>query len=328
VAVLIRGELKTNWQEARPQAEIYRQESRSFQQLIDSDNVPESGIEANRYHLYANYGDPWSHRVLIVHALKNLQHAIPLTIIAPVSSDEGWRYHKRPRTHDANNQWASLYELYTSTDPLFTGRVTVPLLWDSKTETIINNESEDIMRMLNSQFAAFSDSTLDLYPDNISGEIDHVNNFIFDNINNGVYKVGFANSQAHYRRSTDALFSALDEMDERLSTSRYLMGDSITEADIRLFVTLVRFDTIYHPYLKCNKKRLQQYDNLWPYTREIYQLAGVEETVKFDCIRQTYYSMEYLNPTQVIPDEPAINFSEPVRTIQYEFNSACFSLAR
>ncbi len=329
MTILIQGQLKTNWKAVRPQIAIYRQKSRTFQQWIETDNASEPGIEANRYHLYAGYGDPWSHRILMVHALKNLQHVVPLTIIDPVLSNEGWRYHTGDKlTPNASNNWKFLYELYTSTDPLFTGRVTVPLLWDSKTERIINNKSEDIMRMLNSEFAPFSDTTLNLYPDDISDEIDHINGFIFDNINNGVYKIGFANTQAQYRLSSDTLFNALDEIDERLSTSRYLMGERVTEADIRLFVTLVRFDAIYHPYLKCNKKRLQQYDNLWPYTREIYQLPGIEETVKFDLIKQTYYSMNYLNPTQVVPDGPTINFLEPVRTIQYELHSASFSLAR
>lgn len=328
MTILIRGKLKASWKEARSQAEIYRQESRSFQQLIGVDNSSELAVEANRYHLYAGYGDPWGHRVLMVHALKNLQHVVPLTIIDPILSDKGWRYHELDEhIPDVGYNWKYLHELYTLTDPLFTGRITVPLLWDSKTKRIINNESEDIMRMLNSEFAIFSDSTLDLYPGTISDEIEHINDFIFDNINNGVYKIGFANSQAQYRRAADALFGALDEIDERLSTSRYLMGECITEADIRLFVTLVRFDTIYYPYLKCNKKRLQEYGNLWPYTREIYQLPGVEETVKFDFIKQTYYSMDYLNPTQVVPDGPTINFLEPVKTIQYELHSASFSLA-
>ncbi len=328
MTIFIRGELKTSWKKARSQAEIYRQESRTFQQLIGADDAPELGMEANRYHLYAGYGDPWSHRVLIVRALKNLQHTIPLTIIDPMLSDEGWRYHVLDDlTPDIDHHWKPLHALYTSTDPLFTGRISVPLLWDSKSGKIINNESADIMRMLNSEFPNCSDAMLDLYPDEISNEIDQLNHFIFGNINNGVYKVGFSNSQAQYRRSADALFSALDEIDERLSTSRYLMGEFITEADIRLFVTLVRFDTIYYPHLKCNKKQLQQYGNLWPYTREIYQLPGVKETVKFDHIKQTYYSMDYLNPTQVIPDGPTINFLEPVKTIQYEFHSASFSLA-
>jgi len=195
MAILIQGQLKADWKAARPQIAIYRQKARTFQQLIEADKTP----EPDRYHLYASYGDPWSHRVLMAHALKNLQHVVPLIIVDPVLSNEGWRYHTCDKlTANADSNWKFLYELYTSTDPLFTGRVTVPLLWDSKTERIVNNESEDIMRMLNSGFATLSDSTLNLYPDDISDEIDHINGFIFDNINNGVYKIGFANTQAQY----------------------------------------------------------------------------------------------------------------------------------
>ncbi len=326
MAILIRGQLKSNWEEVRPQADIFRQESYTFQNLIGANDSPEFSVEASRYRLYAGYGDPWSHRALVVHALKNLEHAIPLSIVDPVLSDRGWRYNK-PSEHfpDVGVSWKYLHELYTATDPKFTGRVTVPLLWDSRTEKIVNNESGDIMRMFNSVFAPCSDPMFDLYPDGLAQEIDRINDFIFDNINNGVYKMGFSTSQPLYKNCSEALFSALNEIEERLSCSRYLLGSCLTESDIRLFVTLVRFDTIYYPYLKCNKKRLQDYTNLWPYTREIYQLPGVKESVKLDFIKKTYYGLNYLNPTQVIPDGPDIDFDEPSKTVQYKIFSAPFS---
>ena len=277
------------------------------------------------FHLYCGLGDPWSHRVLIVRALKQLQDIVPLIIVDPIITECGWKISQAIDEHNSSNSdYDALYEMYLETDPLFTGRVTVPLLWDSECKKIINNASQDIMRILNSEFNEFSKSNLDLYPTKLVDEIDRVNDYVLDNINNGVYKIGFTRSQHHYQQALDNLFEALDEIEQRLGYSHYLIGNEITEADIRLFVTLVRFDTIYHPYLKCNKKRLQDYHNLWAYTREIYQLPGVRETVNFDYMLKTYYGLNYLNPSQIIPNRPAIDFDADVKTVEYELYSAPF----
>lgn len=322
MAVVIQGKLYTSWTQARPHMPAFRVAARPIRNRIDDAPL---AAKNHRYHLFVGRGDPWSHRVVMARAIKQLDYVVTLSSVEPILTDQGWR---RCWPHDENdailNECEYLYQIYLTSDPNYTGRITVPMLWDKHGGVIVNNESGDIVRLLNSEFNDVGTSSIDLYPALRQREIDLLNWFIFDNINNGVYKIAFATTQALYKKVSDALFNALDELDERLAQTRFLLGDRLTESDIRLFVTLVRFDTIYHPYLRCNRRRLVEYRHLWPYTRDIYQLPGVRETVDINAIKQTYYGLKYLNPTTVIPDGPMVNFDEPVYTIAYEMYSAPF----
>ena len=326
MAILIRGKLYSDWKEADPHISIFRSEQRKFHEQIDHNILSDAKSLHGRYHLLAGYGDPWSHRVLITRTLKQLDSLIPLTLIAPIRTPEGWRLLEQPEANQGDiSRYTYLHELYRSSDFLYTGRITIPVLWDTEENRIINNESYEIMQILNEFSSNPSQDTLDLFPKTKQGEMEQMNNFIFDNINNGVYKIGFAPNQKIYEKSTAALFSALDDLEERLSGSRFLLGDNISAADINLFATLIRFDAIYHPYLKCNYKRLQDYANLWLYTKDIYHLPGIKDTVQFKTIMETYYGLEYLNPTQVVPNPPTLDFGIGVETLKYTLYSAPFS---
>lgn len=292
----------------------------NFRNWITSDGSPgprgEGGFtaEPDRYHLYVSYACPWAHRTLIFRALKGLEDVISVSVVHPLMPAESWVFGEYPgATKDHVNNANYLYENYLKADPQFNGLVTVPLLWDRKRKTIVNNESSEIIRMFNSAFDEFSNHEgFDFYPEALREEIDAINKTIYDNVNNGVYRAGFATQQAAYDRAFDSLFSALDELEERLSKQRYLVGSQITEADWRLFATLVRFDPVYYNHFKTNKKRLIDYPNLWAYTRELYQVPGVSKTVNMDHIKTHYFaSHKSINPTGIVPKGPEIDFLQP-----------------
>ncbi|MBC8716979.1 glutathione S-transferase family protein [Ochrobactrum sp. Marseille-Q0166] len=269
--------------------------------------------EAGRYHLYVSYACPWAHRTLIFRALKKLEDVISVSVVDYLMVEEGWTFYGTTgSTGDALYNSKRLHEIYTRADPTYSGRVTVPVLWDKQRETIVSNESSEIIRMLNSAFDAFGDTSLDLYPEALRGEIDALNEFVYPNINNGVYRAGFATSQDAYDEAFGQVFAALDTLEQKLSQQRYLAGSSLTEADWRLFTTLLRFDPVYVGHFKCNLRRIADYPNLWNYTRELYQVPGVASTVNMEHIKGHYYcSHKMINPTGIVPLGPEIDFSAP-----------------
>ena len=271
--------------------EFTRSES-TFRNWVTKDGSPgSSGVgdfiaEPGRYHLYVSYACPWAHRTLIFRALKGLEDVISVSVVHPLMPEESWVFAEYPgATKDHVNQAHFLYENYRLADPQFNGLVTVPVLWDKKKRTIVNNESSEIIRMLNSAFNDYAKSDIDYYPDSLRQDIDSINSLVYHDVNNGVYRCGFATTQDAYNRAFDRLFDALEELEARLSLRRYLVGNQITEADWRLFTTLVRFDAVYYSHFKTNKKRLIDYSNLWSYARELYQVPGVAQTVNMDHIK-------------------------------------------
>jgi glutathionyl-hydroquinone reductase len=295
-----------------PRGNFLRQESR-FRGRITRDGS--SGYRAlpGRYHLYVSLACPWAHRTLIFRALKGLHDAISVSVVDPLMLDDGWTFSDFPGcVPDTVNGARYLREVYTKADPRYSGRVTVPVLWDRETGTIVNNESPEIIRMLNSEFEDLARLHEDYYPQPLRAEIDAVNRLVYENINNGVYRCGFATTQEAYEGAFDALFSALDELEARLDRSRYLAGDRITEADWRLFPTLVRFDAVYYGHFKCNLRRLGDYPNLSNYVRDLYQVPGVADTVDMAHIKRHYYaSHRHINPTGIVPKGPEIDFLAP-----------------
>jgi putative glutathione S-transferase len=292
----------------------------SFRNWITADGSPgpsgEGGFaaEAGRYHLYVSYACPWAHRTLIFRALKGLEEAISVSVVHPLMAAESWVFGDYPgATKDQVNNANYMYEIYLKAHPQFNGLVTVPVLWDKKRQTIVNNESSEIIRMLNSAFDAFAQNKgLDFYPPHLREEIDAINKTVYDNVNNGVYRAGFATGQEAYERAFDRLFNTLDELEDRLSKQAYLAGSQITEADWRLFTTLVRFDAVYYGHFKTNKKRLMDYPNLWAYTRELYQVPGVSQTVNMDHIKYHYFaSHKSINPSGIVPKGPELDFMQP-----------------
>ena len=273
----------------------------------------ESGYlaEPDRYHLYVSLACPWAHRTVIFRKLKKLDDVISLSLVDPIRDHRGWRFTgSEGEFPDEINGFSFLSEAYLKSDPSFDGRVTVAALWDKKTQRIVNNESSEIIRMLNTEFNAFTESTMDYYPEELRVEIDEINAFVYANINNGVYQTGFATTQTAYEMAFTTLFLALDNLEERLSSQSYLVGNQITEADWRLFTTLVRFDPVYYGHFKCNQKRLVDYPHLWRYTRNLYQVPGVADTVNMDHIKRHYYGTHAsLNPTGIVPKGPEIDFT-------------------
>jgi putative glutathione S-transferase len=308
------GKLKT------VKGEFVRSES-SFRNWVTKDGsagpTGESGFaaEPDRYHLYVSYACPWAHRALIFRALKGLEDIISVSVVHPLMPTESWVFGDYPgATEDHVNHSNYLYENYLKADPYFDGLVTVPVLWDKKRETIVNNESSEIIRMLNSAFDDYSNSKMDYYPESLRKEIDAINDIVYNNINNGVYRAGFATTQTAYDKAFVRLFDTMGDLEERLSRQRYLVGNQITEADWRLFTTLVRFDAVYYNHFKTNKKRLMDYPNLWAYTRELYQVPGVAETVNMDHIKYHYFASHHsINPTGIVPKGPDINFMQEHR---------------
>lgn len=280
----------------------------SIRAWIRADGSTPYAPGAGRYHLYISHACPWAHRTMIVRKLKKLEDVISISVVEPFMGERGWSFGP-DGIPDPIHQSQYLHELYTRTQSDYSGRVTVPLLWDRKMDTAVNNESSEIIRMLNAEFDAFGDASLDLYPEALRPEIDALNDQIYANVNNGVYRCGFATTQAAYEEAFDDLFGTLDALDERLSKQRYLVGDRTTEADWRLFPTLVRFDAVYFGHFKCNLRRISDYAHLDGYLRELYQLPGISETVNLRHIKEHYYqSHETINPTRIVPKGPRLDF--------------------
>ncbi len=301
-------------QETSKAGEFRRADSR-FRDRITADGSSGFKAESGRYHLYVAHACPWAHRTLIYRALKKLNDAITVAYAIPGLKEQRWLYEDNPAfpdcTPDRVNGFHYLHQAYTASDPHYTGKVTVPTLWDKKTKRIVNNESSEIIRMLNSEFAAIRADPTDYYPKPLRGEIDRINEMVYTNVNNGVYRCGFARSQAAYDASYDALFATLDELEARLGRQRYLVGHQITEADWRLFPTLVRFDVAYFSLFKCNRNRIADFPNLSNYMRELYQVPGVAEAVKPRYYVINYYSILRVNPTGIIPKGTPVDFNLP-----------------
>ena len=301
-------------QEAGAGGEFKRADS-SFRHRISADGSSGFKAEPGRYHLYVAYGCPWAHRTLIYRALKKLDGAITVAYSVPGLKEQGWTFEDDPRYPDCIpdkvNGFHYLHQAYTATNAKYTGKVTVPTLWDKQTKRIVNNESSEIIRMLNSEFDAITGDNTDFYPKPLRAEIDRINELVYASINNGVYRCAFAKSQASYEAAYDALFATLDELEARLSRQRYLVGNQITEADWRLFPTLVRFDVAYFSLFKCNRQRLADYPNLSNYMRELYAVPGVAATVKPRYYIINYWSLERLNPTGIIPKGTPVDYTSP-----------------
>ena len=305
MGMLIDGE----WHSVPPaqagSGEFVRQGS-TFRQQITADGS--SGFKANagRYHLYVARACPWCHRTMLYRVLKRLENFISISFVAPAMLERGWTFPQPDPLTGARY----IYELYQQADPLFTGHTTVPVLWDKESNSIVNNESSDIIRMLNSEFDEITHEFSNYYPEALAGEIDEVNSRIYDLINNGVYRAGFATTQAAYMTAVRQVFDGLDWVEERLRRQRYLLGELLTEADWRLFPTLVRFDAVYHGHFKCNLRCLRDYPALWAYTRELYQIPGIAGTVALDEYKAHYYgSHRDLNPSGIIPIGPELDFN-------------------
>ena len=296
--------------ETGAKGEFIRQES-IFRNWVTASGESGYLAEPDRYHLYVSLACPWAHRTVIFRKLKKLEGVISLSVVDPIRDHRGWRFTgSEGEFPDEINGFSLLSEAYLKSDPSFDGRVTVAVLWDKKTQRIVNNESSEIIRMLNAEFNAFTESTINYYPVELREEIDEINAFVYTNINNGVYRTGFATTQAAYEKAFTALFATLDNLEERLSGQSYLLGNQITEADWRLFTTLVRFDAVYYSHFKCNQKRLVDYLHLWRYTRNLYQVPGVADTVNMDHIKRHYYGTHAsLNPTGIVPKGPEIDFT-------------------
>ena len=303
MGLLQNGKWVDKWYETDDKGGEFRRQESRFRDWIkpqpDAQFPPESG----RYHLYVSLACPWAHRTLIFRALKGLTEHIGVTVVKPLMLENGWEL-------SADQYGLSyLYELYLKADPSYEGRVTVPVLWDKQKQTIVSNESAEIIRMFNSAFNELTGNALDFYPEALHTQIDELNERIYHTVNNGVYRAGFATSQAAYEEAFYELFDTLDWLEARLADQRFLVGNRITEADWRLFTTLIRFDAVYVGHFKCNKKRLMDYPSLTRYLRELWQVEGVRETVNFDHIKQHYYgSHKTINPSGIIPVGPELAF--------------------
>jgi glutathionyl-hydroquinone reductase len=305
MGLLIDGE----WHSAPPargdSGEFVRQTS-TFRHQITADGSSGFKAEAGRYHLYVARACPWCHRTMIYRVLKRLENVVSISFVEPAMLEQGWTFPQADPLTGAHH----IYELYQQADPLYTGRATVPVLWDKEGHGIVNNESSDIIRMLNMEFDDLTHELTNYYPEALAGEIDEVNSRVYDAINNGVYRAGFATSQAAYETAARQVFSGLDWAEDRLQRQRYLIGDLITEADWRLFPTLVRFDAVYFGHFKCNIRRILDYPALWAYTRELYQIPGIAATVSIGEYKAHYYgSHRNINPTGIVPIGPELDFT-------------------
>ncbi len=305
----------TTWDRQVDDEGEYNRRPTSFHSAIAVDGSTPFAPGTGRYHLYVSLACPWAHRTLIVRRMKGLQDAIGVDVVDPLLPPTGWTFEQNVpgATGDRVNDRRTLREVYLQARPDYAGVVTVPVLWDKQTGTIVNNESSEIIRMLNSEFQDFAAKPgLDLYPASLRGEIDALNEWIYRDINNGVYRSGFARKQRAYSRAVQGLFAGLDRVEAILAEKRYLCGDTFTEADVRLFTTLVRFDSVYVTHFKCNLRRIVDYPNLWGYTREIYQMPGVAETVNMEHIKRHYFeSHRHINPFGIVPDGPELDFEQP-----------------
>jgi glutathionyl-hydroquinone reductase len=292
--------------------EFQRQEDR-FRDWISADGSTPYSAEADRYHLYVSLACPWASRTIIVRRLQGLENIIGMTVVDPVRDDRGWAFRDGPGySHDPVNGFLFLEQAYRATDPSFDGRVTVPVLWDKQMGRIVNNSEDDICRMFDGAFRALATRDANLFPNDIADEQTQLSRFIYNKVNNGVYRAGFATRQSAYERAGRALFAALDELEMRLTTSRYLFGNRIVESDWRLFCTLVRFDVVYYIHFKCSLRRILDYPSIQGYLMDLYQQPGIAETVNFDHIKQHYYmTHDVINPTRIVPIGPVLDLTRP-----------------
>jgi len=313
MGLLVEGRWQDEWYDTKSSGGRFVRKESSFRDQVRADGSTRFAPEAGRYHLYVSLACPWAHRTLIFRRLEKLEDAISLSVVDPYMGREGWSFgDSEGCIPDTVNGAKHLHEIYAKADSSYTGRVTVPVLWDRELSTIVNNESSELIRMLDSEFDGIGDASVDFYPEALRSEIDEINSFVYPKINNGVYRCGFATTQAAYEEAFGELFGALDELESRLAGSRYLVGDRITEADWRLFTTLVRFDSVYVGHFKCNLRRIADYPNLSGYLRELYQVPGIAETVNFTHIKRHYYeSHRMINPTGVVPVGPELALDAP-----------------
>ncbi len=292
--------------------DFIRQEDAFLDWITADDN---SGYPAakNRYHLYVSLACPWAHRTIIIRKLKRLEKIIGMTVVDPIRDERSWAFRDGPgHSKDPINGFNFLSEAYSMSNPNYESRVTVPVLWDKETKRIVSNSEDDIMRIFNSTFEDFTKSNLDFYPEDLQEDIDQLNAVIYENVNDGVYKAGFATTQDAYEKAVNALFKTLDMLESRLAQQRYLFGSRMVETDWRLFVTLIRFDPVYHGHFKCNLRRIVDYKNLFGYMKDLYQYDGVAETVNFDHIKKHYYiTHDDINPTQIVPLGPVQDLNSP-----------------
>lgn len=320
MGVLVDGKWQDKWYDTKSTGGAFKREESSFRNWVTADGsagpTGEGGFkaESGRYHLYVSFACPWAHRTLIFRKLKQLEDHIDISVVHPDMLEKGWTFSTDFPGATGDKQFGLdyLHEVYIKAVPDVNGRATVPVLWDKQTGQIVSNESSEIIRMFNSAFNEVTGNTDDYWPEDLREAIEPVNDRIYNTVNNGVYKAGFATTQEAYEKPVHELFESLDWLEERLSENRYLMGEKITEADWRLFPTLIRFDPVYHLHFKCNRRRVIDYPNLWAYTRELYQWPGVSDTVVFDhFVRHYHYSHDTINPNRIIPINPVLDYDEP-----------------
>lgn len=319
MGLLVEGKWQDRWYDTKSTGGKFVRSHAQWRDWITVDGKPAEGrtrgfkAEPGRYHLYVSLACPWAHRTLIFRALKQLEDIISVSVVHPYMGENGWTFRTdEAATGDTLYGLEFLHQIYTMADPTYSGRVTVPVLWDKKEKTIVSNESSEIIRMLNSVFDEWGDASLDFYPEALRADIDAVNELVYPSINNGVYRAGFATTQSAYEEAFNELFAALDTLEERLSQQRYLTGERLTEADWRLFTTLVRFDPVYVGHFKCNLRRIADYPNLSNFVRELYQVPGVAGTVNLRHIKAHYYgSHASINPTGIVPVGPEIDYAAP-----------------
>jgi len=311
--LLVDGQWREDWYKPDNKGKFVRPQTR-FRNTVTANGSSGFKAEAGRYHLYVSLACPWAHRTLIMRKLKELESAISLSVVHPDMLEHGWTFDKGDSViADSVNNANYMHEVYTRAMADYSGRVTVPVLWDKKTGTIVNNESREIMRMLDTQFNSIGDDSISYYPDELAQQIDDAIDAIYEPVNNGVYRAGFASSQSAYEEAVTELFSALDYWDSVLGKQPYMCGDVITEADWCLFTTLFRFDAVYVAHFKCNLRRIVDYHNLWPYVRELYQIPGIADTCNMEHIKRHYFfSHRMINPTGIIPRGPILDFSKTV----------------
>jgi len=289
----------------------FQRQEDAFRDWVKADGSTPYAPAPGRYHLYVSLACPWAHRTILARRLKGLEDVIGMTVVDPIRNEsDGWAF--SGNEPDPVNGFSLLKEAYLASDPAYTGRVTVPVLWDRETGRIVSNSDDDLLRMLNREFDAFTDAALDLVPEARREEIDRLNDRIYETINDRVYRAGFATTQSAYENAVLALFAMLDELEERLGSTRYLFGPDPLETDWRLFVTLIRFDAVYHGHFKCNLRRIADYPNLHGYLRDLYQIPGVAETVDFNHIKRHYYvTHDDINPTGIVPLGPVLDLDSP-----------------
>ena len=319
MGLLVDGKWVDQWYDTDATDGKFERSESQFRNWVTADGSAgpsgEGGFKAepDRYHLYVSLACPWAHRTLIMRTLKGLESMITVSVVNPYMRDHGWTFIKDEGVvADPIFNADYMHQVYTAADPKYSGRVTIPVLWDKKQNKFVSNESSEIIRMFNSAFDGVGAKAGDYYPEALRAEIDHINDKVYDNVNNGVYKSGFATTQQAYEEAVYPLFDTLDELEEILSKQRYLVGEQITEADWRLFTTLIRFDAVYHGHFKCNLKQIEDYPNLSDYVRELYQWPGIAETVNMKHIKEHYYrSHNTINPTEVVPAGPVLNLDGP-----------------